>query len=57
MSNPYAHISAEHLLSTIEAVRIHASMQERLFGAASQYLKDSLDALEKALADKTAKAE
>lgn len=57
MSNPYKHLPAEHLLSTLEAVRIHASMQERLFGAASQYLKDSLDALEKALADKTEKAE
>lgn len=57
MSNPYAHVPVKQLLDTIEAVRVHAAMQERLFGMASQYLKDSLNALEKALADKTAKVE
>jgi hypothetical protein len=55
--NPFAHMPQESLLMTLDAVRAHAAMQERLFGTVNDYLKDSLNALEKALADKTAKAE
>ncbi len=44
--NPFEHLAAENLLITLDAVRTHAAMQERLFGAVSGYLKDALNALE-----------
>ena len=55
--NPFKHMSHESLLLTLDAVRAHAAMQERLFGAVSDYLKASLSALEHALEAKTEKSE
>ena len=56
-ANPFKHMSQENLLMTLDAVRTHVAMQERLFGAVSDYLKASLNALEHALAVKTEKSE
>lgn len=56
-TNPFAHMPHESLLMTLDAVRTHVAMQERLFGNVTGYLKDSLDALEQALESKPEKSQ
>ena len=47
-TNPFGHLTPENLIVTLDAVRSHVVLQEKLFGMVSNYLKDSLDALEQA---------
>ena len=55
--NPFKHMSHASFLMTLDAVRTHAAMQERLFGTVNDYLKASITALEHALEAKTEKSE
>jgi hypothetical protein len=52
--NPFINMPQEQIILTLDSLRTHIAMQERLFGSVSDYLKASLDALEQALATKAA---